>query len=52
MNMCIFMLIDICLFLIVRGKKGRMVNIVVRKVSVYVKDIDGDVNVNFNGDNI
>ena len=50
MNMCIFMLIDICLFLIVRRKKGRMVNIVVRKVSVYGKE--KDVNVNFNGDNI
>lgn len=50
MNMCIFMLIDICLFLIVRGKKGRMVNIVVREVSVHGKE--KDVNVNFNGDNI
>ena len=26
-----------------KKKKGRMVNIVVREVSVYVKDIDGDV---------
>ena len=46
MNMCIFMLIDICLFLIIRRKKGRMVNIVVREVSVHAKEKDVNVNSN------